>query len=178
MVDRAGALVPAGMALLLAVELLGVPSCTGAAPVETELRRTDALIAEGQPDDALTILLPLAEAQPAEFLVDRQIARAYAALGRPDREADAWEAFLRKSPAPGDGCVRLGQALLARNEAARFIPTAEECLRRDPAQAEVATQLAMAYEAVGNRAAASEALARARQLDPGNPALVRASEPR
>ena len=178
MVDRAGALVPAGMALLLALELLGVPSCTGAAPVETELRRTDALIAEGQPDDALTILLPLAESQPAEFLLDRQLARAYAALGRPEREADAWEAFLRKSPAPGDGCVRLGQVLLARNEAARFIPAAEECLRRDPAQAEVAGQLAMAYEAVGNRAAAGEALARVRQLDPGNPALVRASEPR
>ena len=156
------------MALLFALALFGAPGGAGNAPLETDLRRTDALLAGGRADDALAILLPLRDMHPTDALLDRQLARTYAALRRPDEEAAAWEAFLRKSPAPADACVRLGVLLLERGEAARFVTAAEQCLSRDPGQVEVLSQLALAHEMLGNQPAADEALERALRLDSSN----------
>lgn len=160
------------MALLLALELFGAPSCTGSAPLETELRRTDALLADGRADEALAVLRPLADAYPTDALLDRQLARAYGALNRPAEEGAAWETFLRQSPASGDACVRLGDLLLSNGEAARFVTVALECLRRDPGHVEVLSRLALAYEALGDQSAADEALDRAVRLDTTNQDLL------
>jgi predicted Zn-dependent protease len=147
------------MALLFALELFGVPSCTTGTPLEAEMRRTDALLAEGRSTEALSVLLLLRDAHPTEALLDRQVARAYAGLNRPTEEAEAWEAFLRKSPAPADACLRLGELFRKSGEPARFVAAAQQCLSHDPGQVEVIGALALAYEVLGNRAAADAPIA-------------------
>ena len=145
--------------MLFALELFGVPSCTTGTPLEAEMRRTDALLAEGRSTEALSGLLLLRDAHPTEALLDRQVARAYAGLNRPAEEAEAWEAFLRKSPAPADACLRLGELFRKSGEPARFVAAAQQCLSHDPGQVEVIGALALAYEVLGNRAAADAPIA-------------------
>jgi hypothetical protein len=147
----ANTVTPVVMALLLALDLLGTPSCTATAPLEATLRLTDALIARGHADEALAHLLPLRNAPEADAILDRQVARAYAALRRPVEEAAAWEAFLRKSPTPADACPRLIALFEASNEPGRLVTAAERCLTLDPDQPEVLAHLERARRTLDDR---------------------------
>lgn len=161
------------MTILCATALFGIPSCTTAGSAEDTLQKTTRQIASGHAEQALAVLKAFRDAHPDQAIIDRQIARAYAALDRPADEAAAWESFLQKSPVGGDGCDRLA-ALRRRMHADthQIITILERCLQASPAEPGLLAQLALAYDAAGDREAANTAYQRAIRFDPDNPTLL------
>src|SRR5262245_42236590 len=99
----------AALALVFAVELLGVPRLTNEPTgFETTARRLDLLLARGDFAEALQMAGQM-RAQWPGAIADRQLARALAGLGRNDEEAEAWLEFLRHSPVVADACLRLSE---------------------------------------------------------------------
>lgn len=119
-------------------------------------RYADAL----EPTERLTLQFPT---QAVYF--DR-LARIHHGLGRPQREARAWEGVFRTSPTPQDACPMLAAAYERIPDPGRALDAYERCVQVSPADPDLLLFLGRAYNAAGRAEPAREALEKAIAIDP------------
>jgi len=143
-------------------------------PLATRPHAIEQLIVAGRFTDALPQASALHERYPREWLPAMWLARAHHGLGHWREEAQAWEAFVRLSPAPADACPALPEAYARLNEPRRAIAAFERCTQFDPSDPGLLSDLAGAYARGGRFDDARAAYGRAAALDSGDPAMARA----
>jgi tetratricopeptide (TPR) repeat protein len=108
--------------------LMAVP----AAPSSQELARADALLRENRLEEAIALLKPLAESEPAPVGVDARLGRAYYEKRDYHHALQHLERARRQSPDDGEIIQLLGLAYYLHGRTAQAIPLLEEILGKLP----------------------------------------------
>lgn len=138
-------------------------------PFTPRARTVEQRIGEGRFVDALPIALELEREYPGEPLIRYWVARAYRGLNQPQQEIDAWESYVRVSPAPAEACPSLPETLDRLGRVADALSAFERCAGFDPEDLDRLVDLGDAYQRAGRAADARQQFERAIALDAGHP---------
>lgn len=101
-------------------------------PLAPRAHAVEALIVAQRFDEALPLAAALRDSYPSEPLAAYWLARTISGLQRWHVAADAWEQFIRVSPAPADACPALPEALERVGLADRARNAVSRCRTADP----------------------------------------------
>lgn len=172
--DRRGTFVLAALLLVYVAALAGWGRHPSSPfdPLAARPHAIEQLIVERRYAEALPQVAALHERYPAEWLVAMWLARAHHGVGHWREEADAWEQFVRLSPAPQESCPALPQAYERLGSEARALAAYERCVRFDPSDPGPLADLAGAYVRAGRNEEALALYRRAAALE-DDPAIER-----
>jgi Flp pilus assembly protein TadD len=142
-------------------------------PLAPRPHAIEQLLVAGKFSEAFPQIVALYGNYPGEPLVAMWLARAHHGLGHWRDEADAWEAFVRVSPAPQESCPSLPDAYERIGSGAAALAAYERCAQFDPSDPALVADLAAAYARRGRGEEALAAYRRASELAPDDPEIDR-----
>jgi tetratricopeptide (TPR) repeat protein len=129
-------------------------------------------IGEGRFADALPLAIELDRAYPGEAQVAFWLARVYHGLKDPAAEAEAWEQYVKLSPAPAEACPALPAAYAEVGRPAESLLAYERCVAFDEGDVQRLIDLGDAYAGANRTRDAFAQYERASRIDPGDPDLI------
>ncbi|MCH9646965.1 MAG: tetratricopeptide repeat protein [Deltaproteobacteria bacterium] len=115
-------------------------------------------LASNRPEEALEGFSRVLEIDPSHVPARIRGAEALGALGREDEARQFLQAALAQDPSSAFAHYRLGQLDLAQNQPTEGVHHLKEALRLQPEATVIYSTLATAYQALGDKEAAQEAL--------------------
>lgn len=141
-------------------------------PLSPQGRAIERALAEGRPDEALSLAQDVRRAFPGDPFLSYLLATIYKALDQPAHEAEAWEEYIRTSTTPADACPFVAQAYDRLGERERALERFRLCVALQPDDPDRRVDLAEAYERAGKTDLANAAYREAAPLDLNNPLLA------
>jgi tetratricopeptide (TPR) repeat protein len=135
-------------------------------------RTVERRVEEGRFAEALPMAADLDRTYPREPQIAFWLARIHFGLHDTAREIDAWESYMRDSPAPGEACPALPEAYERAGRGDDGLRAYERCAGADPDSADRLIDLGDAYARRGEAAQAVAQFTRAKALDPDNPFIA------
>jgi tetratricopeptide (TPR) repeat protein len=120
---------------------------------------------QGDLAGSLTMLEPVAKAEPPDVNAEFEYGRTLAVAGRDDEAARQFEAALKASPDLPGAPLELAMALQRLGRQQEAIPWFEKAVERDPKNASALTNLGLALTLTGKAKEGLDVLQRAQALD-------------
>ena len=159
-------------AVALRGSLAGMADRTRFDPFLPLARAVELRIGERRFAEALPIARGLRQTYPREPLVAYWLARIHHGLDAPRAEVEAWENYVRLSPAPEEACPALPQAYARLGLAEESLAAYRRCVEFSPDDVDRLSDLGEAYARAGRKMEARAAFEHACRLDPENPAFA------
>jgi tetratricopeptide (TPR) repeat protein len=141
------------------------PAALGEAATLRDIEASRVAFTAGRYADALEPTERLTMQFPTQAVYFDRLARIQQRLGRPQREARAWESVFRTSPTPEDACPMLAAAYERIPDPVRALEAYERCVQVSPSDPDMLLFLGRAYNAAGRAEPAREALEKALAID-------------